>query len=152
MKKILAFTFLTLLLFSCGPIKYPYRQYSSAIDFSDVTRSGFFITESNSVSFPYDPIGSVSAVAESGYEVIKGAKEQTQDDIYSFDELSKMKFGKYKFAQPEDVISELISSAKELGANGIINLKITYTPATYANNGIIISPSSYVASGMAIKK
>ncbi len=151
MKKFLFTAICAFLLTSCA-VKYPYKRYSSTIDFSDATRAGFFLTESNSVSFPYEPIGSVSAVVESGFEVIGQNKEQTKDDIYSYSELAKLKFGKYKFAEPEDAISELISAAQKLGANGIINLNLRYTGAIYDKNGNIISPSSYVVSGMAIKK
>lgn len=151
MRKILFTVICVFLLTSCA-VKYPYKRYSNAIDFTEVTRSGFFLTESNSVSFQYDPLGSVSAVVESGYEVIGQKKEQSQDDIYSYNELANLKFGKYKFAEPEDAISELITAAKKLGANGIINLNLRYTSAIYDKNGIIISPSSYVVSGMAIKK
>lgn len=151
MKKILFISICTMLLASCA-VKYPYKRYSSAIDFSEVTRAGFFLSESNSVSFPYEPVGSVTAVVESGYEVVGQQKNQTPDEVYSYQDLAKMKFGKYKYATPEDAISELISSAQELGANGIINLKTTYGSAIYDKNGAIVSPSSYVVSGMAIKR
>ncbi len=151
MKKILLFAAALLLLSSCG-VKYPYNRYSSAIDFSAITRgSNFFITESNSVSFDYKPLGSVSSSVKSGYEVIKG-EQKSRPEGYSFRELAKLKFGDYKYATADAAIEELISASKKLGANGIINLKIIYTPAVYDKNGNIISPSSYYTTGMAIDK
>lgn len=149
MKKFLFIALSAFLLSSCA-VKYSYKRYSNAIDFTDVTSAGFFLTESNSVSFPYDPIGSVSAVVESGYEVLGQQKNLSRDEIYGNSD--KIKYGKYKFAEPEDAISELIAAAQKLGANGIINLSLRYSSAIYDKNGNIISPSSYVVSGMAIKK
>lgn len=150
MRKIIFFIIVAAMFASCG-VKYPYRRYSNVIDFTEVTQAGFFITESNSVSFQYDPLGSVTSVVESGYEVLGNKDGQMNDDVYSY-KSSNTKFGKYTYAQAEDAISELISSAQKLGANGIINLKITYTPSVHDKYGNIISPSSYVVSGMAIKR
>jgi uncharacterized protein YbjQ (UPF0145 family) len=151
MKKIILLFFAVFLLASCA-VKYPYRNYSSVIDFTEVITDGFFITESNSVSFQYDPLGSVTSVVESGYEVLGSKTHEANDDVYSHTATSNVKFGRYIYARAEDVISELISAAQSLGANGIINLKITYTPSVYDKYGNVISPSAYIASGMAIKR
>ncbi len=150
MKKIIIIISV-LILTSCSVAKYPYKRYSSAIDFKEIIGSDFFLTESNSVNFNYDALGSVSAVIESGYEVIDKSNSQTLNDYSSLEEYER-RFGKYIQAKPEDAILELILAARKLRANGIINLKIIYTPPAYGNYGILISPSSYVVSGMAINK
>ena len=153
MKKLFFIGAMALLLSSCV-VKYPYRQYAYSVDFTQFTNQGFFLTESNSVSFDYDPIGSVSAVVESGYEVLnKTSIEElnSNDDIYTFEQLGKMKFGKYIYASPEAAIANLVETSKKLGANGVINLDVGYISAITDKNGSIISPSSYVVSGMAIK-
>lgn len=153
MKRILFITSIVFLLSSCG-VKIPYKQYSTFVDYTQYTNQGFFISESNSISFDYEPIGSVRSFVESGYEVLKNNnsnKETTNTHTYSYDELSKMKFGKYVYASPDAAISELVSKAKEIGANGIINLDVGYIPATTDKNGNVISASSYIVSGMAIK-
>lgn len=153
MKKFLFITSIVFLLSSCA-VKYPYRQYSAVVDFTEYTNQGFFITESNSVSFDYDPIGSVSSVVKSGYEVLgqeMSAKGNMKDDVYYHENTGKLKFGKYISANIEDALSELVNASKELGANGIINLEVNYISATYDKYGDVASPSSYIVSGMAIK-
>lgn len=148
MKKILFLVLASALFTSCA-IKHPYLRYSSAIDFSKITRTGFFITESNSVSFPYDPVGSISAAVESGYEIL-GERNLSRDDIYGSSK--KFKYGAYKNAEVEDAISELIESARKMGADAIINLQIVYNAPISNKYGVILSPSSYVVSGMAVKR
>ncbi len=59
--------------------------------------------------------------------------------------------GEYKYADFRNVLFELVESAKKLGANGIINLDVKYNPGTNDMYGNEVVPSSYTASGMAIK-
>lgn len=94
MKKIISFCVVLLLVTSCTTYKIPYRRYSAAIDFSAYAQKGFFITESNSVNFSYEPLGSITSVVTSGYEVISGNKAANpKDDIYNRN--SKIKYGRY---------------------------------------------------------
>ncbi len=150
MKKILFFTIFVLLVPSCS-VKYPYRKYATVIDFTEITKSGFYITESNSVSFNYIPLGSLTSVVESGYEVLGSNAGDSSDDIYKLNS-SKISYGDYIQAEPNEAIDELVSLSKEMGANGIINLKMNYNPAIYDKNGNVITASSYVVTGMAIKR
>ncbi len=149
MRKILFFFFTSLLLFSCATSKPPYSRFSNTVDFSDFTRKGFFITESNSVSFDYDPLGSVTAVVQGGYEVLNQETIKSSDEVYGTN--AKVRYGSFIPASVEDALDELYNSALELGANGIINFKLTYYPSKYEGI-VLITPSSYVISGMAIKR
>jgi uncharacterized protein YbjQ (UPF0145 family) len=152
MKRIKIFTMLLVLVGICGcsAIKYPYIQDAGMIDYSKYAEKGFFITESNSVSFEYIPIGSVSARSVSGYEAvgIKIGKELLGDDVYPVNrnDKAKIKYGKFIEGTPERAIEELYKKAVKWKANGIIGL--TITPITTTNP---VSEGFFV-TGMAIRK
>lgn len=149
MKKIILLFFTTSLLVSCAVPRKAYVRESSAVDFSEYARKGFFITESNSVSFPYEPISSVSALVESGYEVL-GEKRSASDELYGLN--LNTKYGEFIRAKSQDALDELYEKSREMGADGIINLKIDYTPLRTSSNGSVISWESYYITGMAIKR
>lgn len=149
MKKIIPFCFVLLLITSCTTYKIPYRRYSSTIDFSAYSQKGFFITKSNSVSFPYEPVGSISAVVSSGYEVLNSENLKSTDDVYG--SYKKIKYGKMIDASVNDALDELYNSARLLGADGIINFRSEYVPASY-DKSVLTTPDSYIVSGMAIRR
>ena len=149
MKKIISFCVVLLLVTSCTTYKIPYRRYSAAIDFSAYAQKGFFITESNSVSFPYEPVGSISAVVSSGYEILNSENLKSTDDVYG--SYKKIKYGKMIDASVNDALDELYNSAIRLGADGIINFRSEYVPSLY-NKAVLITPDSYIVSGMAIRR
>ena len=155
MRKFLFISVTALLLSACATMpKRAYTSYSASFDFTEFTNDGFFITESNSVSFDYDPIGSISGVVTSGYEVLGKEKQGASkmgDDVYAKEKTEKVKYGEYKYADFRNVLFEIVESAKKMGANGIINLDVTYSPGTNDMYGNEVVPSSYTASGMAIK-
>lgn len=151
MKKYLVFILLTALLSSCVLVKHPYNRYSTVVDFEKYTSQGFFITESNSVSFDYEPLGSLSAIIESGYEVI-GTKGDQTDDVYYHTRSSNNKYGDYISATIDDVVEDLVFAAADVGADGLINLKTEYVSGTYDKYGNVLRPSMYIATGMAIKR
>ena len=117
MKKILFGFGLMMLLSGCFS---SYKSTSSIVKY--VTNNNFFMSESNSVSFDYQPIGSVRSLVTSGYERNKFIK-----------------------VTPEEALQVLYMEAEKNGANGIINLKIEY----HYSKGTIEAVS---ASGMAIKR
>lgn len=153
MRKFLFISAMALLLSACAVPKRAYTSYSTSFDFTEFTNDGFFITESNSVSFDYDPIGSISGVVTSGYEVLgkdKQRESKMKDDVYYQEKNEKVRYGEYKYADFRNVLFEIVESAKKLGANGIINLDVVYSPGTVDMKNKEITPSYYIASGMAI--
>ena len=150
-----AIAFLMLIIFSsCATtMKWPYSQESSIIDYSEYEKKGFFITESNSVSFQYSAIGSISAKVESGYEVLNATSFQVSgDDIYTRqpETRTNIKYGKYIKATPEKALAELYSKATQNGANGIIGLEIKPITNYSQQYGNVVT--GYFVTGMAIKK
>ena len=132
MKKIILTVMATLLLFSCNS---KYYVTSGGLDFTSLTKDGFFITESNSVNFEYNPIGLVYATSNSGDA--KYTKRKSSDRSYPT--------RNWKWANYEDAIFYLKKEAVSRGANGIINLKYS---KTLSKEGNVISVDM---SGMAIK-
>lgn len=110
-----------LVLTSC--LGYKYASYSIVLDYRPYTSNGFFLSESNSVSFDYFPIGSVVSNSLSG---------TTKDG--------------YKRAKPEDALKEFVRQCISIQSNGAVNLK---AKAIFddKNKSII----GYEVTGMAIK-
>lgn len=149
MKKVL-FLILAIGLFTaCVTPKMPEPYgFSSFLDYSPLTDKGIYVTESNSVSFDYKTLGSVS-VTEVGGWVKKGkepkatreSNKSRNDDMYVG--LDRNQYtGKNAYVAPsfEMAMERMVNTLKEVGANGIINLKVQRE-----SNRIIIS-------GMAIRK
>ena len=135
---------------SCSPMMYSESFYK--VDFSEYTSKGFFITVSNSVSFDYDPVEYIEVEVQDGYEkteskpVQKFKDGKKQDSVYGDGNLSKFSTS-VKRSSPERALEMAVNIAKENGANGIINFKITRIPLD--NFGI---NNKYTATGMAIKR
>lgn len=117
-----------------------YQRYSDA---------GFFITESNTVSFDYVPVGSVvvrqTAGVMSDTEIISQnvPEKRGYDELYG--ELEKKRHSNsWKLPSDYTALDAVYKVAKEQNADGIINLKITMPEV---NNADIIE-----LSGMLIKR
>jgi hypothetical protein len=153
MKKLSVIFLVVVLFTSCSIYKYPYTQSTSYIDYSYLFDKGLFVTESNSVNFDYSPMGSVYIEVRSGYGQDNSKKNrptnQMYDGIYHSVEKSVMK--DYIVANVEDALDLLHKKASDVGANGIINLKITYLSEEGATQNYIRKGPGYAISGMVIK-
>lgn len=134
---------------SCVTIPKPTYEHSVAyIDYNSVTsQTGIFLTEATSLNQPYDGLGSVSAFVQDGYEItnIKQVNDTIYDSIYGYSvtkKKDKIKYGEYKLASPIEAVRLAANKAKEMDANGIINLQIRTVPG---------ERTSYVVTGMAVK-
>lgn len=115
------------------------------IDYSMLTKEGYFVTESNSVSFDYEAIGSIYAVEVGGW-VSKDGKTGPTDlkEKYYINSNHKQV---YQAPNLQKVYRNLANKLKSVGANGIINLKVNFTTDSSIGN-----PQKIVITGMAIKK
>lgn len=151
MKKVLLFVFAIGLLTSCATsaISYPEPYgFSTFLDYSPLTNKGIYVTESNSVSFDYKILGSVSATEVSGWvkkekelKVANKNKKNNVDDMYADVERNQSN-GKYMRMSPslDAAMERMANTLKEVDTNGIINLKIQW------------EPDRIIISGMAIRK
>jgi len=139
MKKLFILLAVVAGLSSCATPGPQYSEFGTVTSYSDYD---MFITEATSLNFNYEPLGSVSAYVESGYAngIVKRAN--------------------FVSATPDDAIRVLTEKARQIGAFGIMNVKIQVSvianPHYTGNNNILNMQEyaflrTYKASGMAIK-
>lgn len=141
----------TFVMTACS-VKIPYRYSMNYIDYNAVSQQyGVFITESNSVGFDYQPIGSISLMERSGNEVKSGESEtEAKDGVYSKSLITTVKYGDWIDASIDELLKIACQKAIEQGGNGIINMKIEYLPSTVVNN--VVYSEGYRITGMIIKR
>lgn len=145
MKRILfALVVIVLICSSCQT--YEYLQKVNYLDYSFFKEKNFFITETNTVSFPYESLGSIYVIVRSGklYKTTDINERDSYKPIYQ-------RKGKYKKATLEDAYQLIYDSAREKGANGLLRFNIEYltVDGDLIKNRPVIG---YVITGMAIKK
>jgi len=145
MKQFLFFL-TTILLMSCS-VKHIYTATSQVLDYEKYSKQGFFITESNSVSFDYTPIGSVVVRVFSGYanEGTEYVKKFKSNGTYT--EIPKIRKGKWKDCDLNDAFAQLHKEAISKGANGVINLKYEFI-SSFTDN----TPNRWIVTGQLIRK
>jgi uncharacterized protein YbjQ (UPF0145 family) len=147
MKKALFIAAMILALASCAPTGPQFSQIAGLIDYSQYP--GMFLTESNSVSFDYTPVGSLIAVETTGVVAKQTVKEKDMDDIYDngkgYRNNGKLYYntyettkGKVRHADPQSALTYAVDEAKTLGGNGIINLHIRRITDGYEVTGMVI--------------
>ena len=151
MKKTL-YLFALILLSGCSYLRQPVSQVTYAFDYKKYTDEGFFITESNSVSFDYKPVSSVHSIFLSGFELKEPkAAKQGSDDLYGEANPLPQTTNKYIQATQEKVIEELYKKAKSLNANAMINLQVKVI-SYYDYHAKMYVMRGYEGSAMAIVK
>ena len=119
---------MAMLLMSCAPTR-EFSFIAGALDYRAIP--GVFITESNSVSFDYEPIGSITVIEISGNTKKQKQKVKDIDDIYG--KAEKKRTGDYYYtvtttsnwreADLQSALNYAAEKVKELGGDGLINLK-----------------------------
>lgn len=141
MRKIIVLAVVAICLLGCTT-KSALRKVVYVIDYSKYSDAGFFITESNSVSFDYKPIGSVTVVVANGYEVLSADTVFYKYNTYPTIAKINVKYGDYKILGTKDAMDLMRDEVIRMGGNGVINLKIIPDPNFL----------SHTVEGMAIKK
>lgn len=149
MRKLLILSVVLLVISGCaGP-----QFYTTYVDYS--TYNDFFVSESNSVSFEYLPLGSVS-VTYTGYPLVVertlkdkiSERKSKSDDVYydASDRDDESPFTSSHKRALDETIAGAVKKAKEMGANGIINFNSEAITNKYGHlNG-------WIVTGMAIKR
>lgn len=113
-----------------------------SLDYSKYTKQGFFITESPTVQFNYEPIASLYTFVYSGKDKKWSKENSMKNQGTDYFSLENNNIRKAKYS---DGIEAIYQEAMKKGADGIIN--ITYD--VVYNKGIV----DYVCvKGMAIKR
>lgn len=120
-----------LLITSCTTIeqvRVAPKTNSSMLDYSQLTSKGVFVTESNSVSFDYETVGSIMVITTDGYI----------NNVYNSPSYTAL-------------CNETLNLLAQKKANGIVNLKIEHR--SQKREGTLYEiEHSIVLTGMAIKK
>lgn len=152
MKKTFLIIASTLLLASCATVYHPApRTVVGIVNYAPLTSQGIFVTESNSVGFDYEALGSIFVFDKSGW-VRKDGKDAKDVDPKEAYYIGSSSNKDWRRVEPtvEECLSKLASKLKSLGANGIINLKIT---TSYNVNPVDkVTYPEIAVTGMAIKK
>lgn len=161
MKHIAFIAAMTLLLTSCKSMTTVAPEFYSDVNVLDYYKIGLdgkiLLTESNSVNFEYESLGSIVVTQYSGYEMIEkstSTKESVDDDaIYGARKVTKSKTkykkGPWKNASYKTELEEAVKKTVEMGGDAIINLKLQVIPN--ASNTESVSYTRYI-SGMVIRR
>ena len=140
MRKILIISILGIIFCSCQP---KYSVISRVQDYSKYTNNGFTIAQSDCVAFDYQSISFVSIEEKSG--------KVNPNSIYAKSKGVHLKYDVlYKDCSVENALDLFVEECKSLGADGAIDLKISYLENnkkhTYKSN------PSIIVTGLAIKR
>lgn len=135
MKKLFIVLAIAIGMSSCAVQLHQYGEYGAVTDYSQYN---MFITEATAVNFEYQPLGSVVAYVESGY-----ANATANTNIWGEAK------SQYIEATPDDAVRVLVQNAQQIGAYGIMNVKLQYKLVW--NEKMKSYIRTYSATGMAIK-
>ena len=136
-----------LALASCSIVNVPApKQYAATIDYAYLSQKGIFVTESNSVNFDYEPLGSIYVECTGGWVKKKYKEGDVMGDIYMTN------LGSVKYLPPtiDDAYQLILSEVKKLRANGVINLKIS-TVSEYLST-YKVTVNKIIITGMCIRR
>lgn len=145
-RTIITIAIVTALLTSCAP-NIQYVASSSYINYQTYAEQGVYITESNSVSFDYTPLGSVSAVVFPGYVKSTRLSQYKYEDLNGNPQPTET-YNKWQSADVTDAIALAVEKAKQQGGNGIINFRVQ---PTSESNGKTVR-HGFLVTGMVISK
>lgn len=143
------FTFLLSISFllALGSCKAPMTHATFYIDYKEAGQGKVFITESNSVSFDYEPLGSILVEEASGFvkvTVPTTEKERNEDPLYGPGQSTKT-VSSYSLATAQSALNYAAQEAIRLGGDGLINLNLS---ASRGKSGELVVS----VSGMVIKR
>lgn len=145
--KHIAFLLTVCLLAALSSCRAPMTHATYYIDYQQAGQGKVFITEANSVSFEYEPLGSILVEETSGMvklTVPTTEKERDRDDLYGTSSTTKT-VNSYSKATAQTALNYAAQEAILLGGDGIINLRLT--SVNDGKGGAVVS-----VSGMIIKR
>lgn len=145
---------------SCSSSSKPiFTQQVYTVDYKTAGLDGkILLTESPSVSFDYESLGSIIVEQRSGYEVLssdvktkitKGYGDTFDSSSYYTKTTVDRTLGKYLQATPETALMAASKAAQEMGGDAIIGLKHSFI---YELVGTSTNVVGYTVSGMVVKR
>nr|DAO98116.1 MAG TPA: Putative heavy-metal-binding protein [Caudoviricetes sp.] len=149
MKKVLSILAGMFLFASCATYQPTPKSFVSMIDYSAFTQQGIYVTESNSVNFDYEAIGSICAEELGGWISKKSSEYSDPKEEYYLGS----SFSKKIYVKPDiqEAFKKLMDKLSQSGANGLINMRIEFTKELDIV-GKQVTVDKIIVSGMAIKR
>lgn len=146
MKHILTLILAALLVASCGVATHTRITETTFIDYRPYTSAGFFLSP-DSYAGAFDALGEVRvsvtpAILPRAQAVRKTATNFT-DGVYN--NAGTTSAYVYEKVGADDLLEEAVKVAKEMEANGLVDIDIQVVPT-----GDAIDPTVYVLTGLAI--
>ena len=91
-------------LASCSTVSVPQFTTTTFVDYSEFTKQGIFVTESNSVNFDYKPLGSVVSFTQGAWSGLSSKK-----------------------IDADEAFKDIADKVKNAGGNGLINFRFNVT-------------------------
>lgn len=135
MKKIICFLFATMLFASCTTTRF-YSRDVYFLDFRPYAEKGFLMS-TTTIGEKYQALGELNINCHSGY--MKDTGKNWDDDV----NMTITKNTKEHLWTIDEVLNDIYEEAKELGANGIINIRFS----SYRNGEFV----DFEISGLAVK-
>lgn len=104
MRKILLLMLMAIGLASCSTVSVPQFTTTTFVDYSEFTKQGIFVTESNSVNFDYKPLGSVVSFTQGAWSGLSSKK-----------------------IDADEAFKDIADKVKNAGGNGLINFRFNVT-------------------------
>lgn len=148
MKKYLVLILLSVLFTGCS-VKRPFMNMVYFTDYRPFLEKGFFISESDAVSFDYDAIGHTEIILTSGYEPTFGLSPNEKPKVGLLEKKVK---GNYIHVTLEGAMNNFYEKAAAKGANGALKLHIEPITIESIKDGMpALEHIGYKMSGMLIK-
>lgn len=125
--KHITFLLTICLLAALSSCRAPMTHATYYIDYHEAGQGKVFITEANSVSFDYEPLGSILVEETSGMvklTVPTTAKERDKDDLYGLGTMTKT-VNSYSKATAQTALNYAAQEAIRLGGDGLINVRLS---------------------------
>lgn len=127
MKRLLFILFSALALVALNSCHAPFSHVTYYVDYQQAGKGKVFITEANSVSFEYEPLGTILVEEVPGsvkVTVPTTEKERAADDGLYGPSTSKT-VTTYSQATAQTALNYAAEKAIELGGNGLINVRLS---------------------------
>lgn len=149
MKKLLLLIITTMCLSSCTMGLYQYSEQSFVGDFKRYIVNDFVVSVT-ATGYTYTPVADISIDFNLGQYDINSAKSRDFVKKYNITDVGKIMDGKF-YPSYDYMLAALVDKAKQLGATGLLNFKITpfykSVSSAYANYSYL---ERYTASGFAV--
>lgn len=142
--KHIAFILSICLLSALSSCRAPMTHATYYIDYKQAGQGKVFITEANSVSFEYEPLGSILVEETSGMvkvTVPTTEKERNIDPLYGSGPETKTVNG-YSKATAQTALNYAAQEAIRLGGDGLINLRLA--SSRDGKGDVVVSVSAMV--------